>query len=241
MTTDRQPPTQPNENAEQLDSIAALDAIWSKVATFTLTWWIYWFIFEISGEPIGGSITAFRKHNDGGPLFALGLGNLLTLISLSLLAWRVKEAPAPTRLDRVPPLWLNVRLTSRIGKVWKWFTIVAGIVLPIAFEGYFWVRFRTRQAWANNGTSTTKPTPWGLWSYVSPSHLIVNSNDFRYGRISSWNIDSSSASFIPFWEPLIGAVLSALTVVVVYLLVQRLVAPPTFVPSAKRRRSRQRS
>jgi hypothetical protein len=241
----------PNEETKQMGPVVALDAIWSKTVTFTITWWIYWCVFEISDKAIAKEI--IREHNDSAPLLAL-LGIFPTLISFALLASRVRKTENKNRLGRVPSLWLDVKLNSSVGRAWKWFTIAVGIVLPIAFEGYFWVRFHMRQAWPNtesamklprpwglgcwpstSGSGSGVPRSWGLWCYAAPSHLFVHSNDFRYGYIDRWNVASSSVSFIPFWEPLIGAVFSLLTILIACLIVRWLVAPPKVVPSAKRR------
>lgn len=254
MTNNPPPPIQINEEAKQLGPIGGLDAIWSKIATFTLLWWIYWFVFEVSGEPIA-EIIAFRKHNDSAPLFALLLGNFLTLISFLILAWRVRETANRSRLARLPPLWFDIQLGSRVGRTWKWFTIFSGIFLPIVFEAYFWVRFHEREAWPNTTSAEALPKPWvfgcwppsattlpkkswGLWCYVTPSHLVVHSNDFRYGfdDPQRWNVPSGPASFIPLWEPLIFALLSAATLVAVWLLVRGLVTPATARRKPRRRR-----
>lgn len=144
--------------------VAALDSIWSKVATFRLSWWIYWFVFEISDKAVAKEI--IREHNDSAPLLAL-LGIFPTLVSFWLLAWRIKETRSKSRLARVPPLWLNVHLGSAVGRAWKWFTICVGIVLPIIFESYFWARFHTRQAWPNTAPAMKLPRPWGLGCWPS--------------------------------------------------------------------------
>jgi hypothetical protein len=213
-----------NKARGKLKEIEALDAIWGKVATFTLTWWIYWAVFEVADKPIGGPI--FREHNDSAPLFALWGGLLLTLTSLCIFVSRVRRSGARSHLGRVPPLWFNVALNTDTGKRWKLFTIIVGVIIPTAFAAWFWVRFQMRQTWPNV-SGTAPPSPYGLWRYVSPWHVLSGFNDYRYGfdDADRWNRPLSSASFVPLWEPLILVLLSLITLAVLFRLVCSLIAP----------------
>jgi hypothetical protein len=211
---------------EELDPISALDSLWEIVGTFSLTWWIYWLVFEISGEQISEAVKV-RRYNDSAPLIALFFGILITLASLLLFRWRLRKTADESRLARVPRLWFNIQLNSDVGRFWRWLTITMGLVLPIAFQVYFWQRFQTRQAWPFTWSKTQRPQQVELWKHVTPWwHLFAGANDFRYGRLDNWNIDSASASFTPLWEPLFLAVLSAANLIVLFLIVKGLIAPP---------------
>jgi hypothetical protein len=167
----------------------------------------------------------FRKDNASAPLFALWGGLLLTAISLGIFASRAKKSRAQRPLGRVPSLWFNIPLNSATGKRWRWFTIVVGVVVPIVAAGWFWSRFQMRQSWPN--VSGTEPKSVGLWSFVPPSNILGGFNHYRYGfnDPGRWDKPSSSASFVPLWEPLMLVLLSLITVLLSLYLVRKLTAP----------------
>ena len=209
---------------KSLDEINGLDALWAAVTAFNISFWLNLWAFEIRKKPLI-SIISPGDNYESAPLFALIFGTLVTLVSVSLFVWRVRMTASEPIFSRVPPLWINIDFGSSVGRLWRTVILVMAVVLPVGLQGYFWVHFSKRQAWTN----TANAIKIDLWQPVSPTHLFVGFNDFRYGffdeRANKLQ-DFGGVSFVPFWEPALMVVLSIASGILVYRLIRGLVAAP---------------
>lgn len=185
---------------------AGLQYLWSAIASFNMIYILNLWLLDRTNQLLIG-IFHFDDTRESAPIFGLSFGTLVTILSFNFMLSLVKRNTSEQWMERVPHLWVDIDVKSQLGRTWRHFIVSVTLLFPIAAQLHFWFQLYERQVWENNSQSKLH----GIWSYVSPKYFL-DWDAYRYGDHSKRLIEEGfgGVSFLPFWQPVIMVVLTAI-------------------------------
>lgn len=193
----------------RLSERAGLFYLWSMLASFNIVYILNIWLLDRTNQKLI-KVFHFDDTWESAPIFMLSFGSLVTLASFVSLIGLAKRSDGATWAYRMPPLWVDIDPAVPLGKFWRTVCAVLALGLPFAAHVHFWRRFDEWQAWKNEGAYGAV----SLWERV-PLSMIFDWDAHRYGDLSKRLLSDDGfggVSYLPFWQPVLMIVLTALVV-----------------------------
>ncbi|WP_370245936.1 hypothetical protein [Marisediminitalea sp.] len=186
----------------QVTEKAGIQYLWSAVASFNVLYFLNLWLLDRTNELLI-SIFHFDDTRESVPVFGLTFGTLVTLYSFVLLRSYIKGADGSSWHARIPALWVDIDVTSSVGRKWRAAVFAVTVVFPVLAHVHFWKRLDKFDVWR-----TEDDAAWGVWEYVSPQYFF-DFDAHRYGQFAE-RMDEGygGVSFVPFWQPVVMGLMS---------------------------------
>ncbi len=183
-----------------------LQYLWSAIASFNVIYILNLWLLDRTNQLLINKLH-FDDTWESAPIFGLSLGSLTTILSFRFMLSLVKRNTSEQWIERVPHLWVDIDVKSQLGRFWRHFIIAVTLLFPLAAQLHFWLRLYKWQVWENNSQAKLH----GIWSYVSP---FLDWDAHRYGDYSKRLTEGfGGVSFLPFWQPTIMIILTAIALI----------------------------
>ena len=194
---------------ESIPEEAGLQHLWSVIASFNVIYILNIWLLDRTNQLLI-DIFHFDDTWESAPIFGLSFGSVVTILSYSFMLSLIKRNISGQWMERVPHLWVDIDIKSRLGRAWRHFIVAVTLLFPLAAQLHFWLRFYEWQVWENNPQSKLH----GIWSYVSPKYFL-DWDAYRYGDHSKRLIEEGfgGVSFLPFWQPAIMVILTTIALI----------------------------
>ena len=192
--------------------------IWSAVTTLTILFTLDLCLMDRTDESYLDVIN-LAKNSAEVPIFALSLGTLLAVFSSALMLGLIKRNSPLSRIDRIPPLWVDPTESQRFRTAWKCTIISITVVFPLGAQVHFWRRFHKWKAWVNDGTNPVSEI--SLYEPVS-FKFILDWDAHRYGDLGRIAQEGwAGVSYLPLWQPILMVILSVVFLILAIEIMRR--------------------